>query len=149
MTGDDPKAGRAVFRSANGPNCINCHQISKTEGKEIGPPLNNIGGKPKEALALRIDPGAERGDSARTKLRGLDDPKTKDGRRLTGIKVEDNDEKVSLKTMEGEFIEIPAERRREEDQGKKSLMPEKLIETMTTKDLVDLVEYLTTQKVNP
>jgi len=31
MTGD-AKAGRAVFRDAKGPNCINCHQIETRQG---------------------------------------------------------------------------------------------------------------------
>jgi len=143
MTGD-AKAGRAVFRNGQGPNCINCHQI-ENEGKEIGPPLNNIGEKAKELLfesILAPSAAVQHGFEAWT-------VKTKDGNRLSGIKVEDNDEKVTLKTIEGQFIEIPVGDIAKKVKEKKSLMPENLIGTMTTKDLVDLVEFLATQKVNP
>ena len=139
----DKEAGRAVFRNGKGPNCINCHQI-ENEGKEIGPPLNNIGEKPKDALyesILAPSAAIQHGFETWT-------VKTKAGKVFTGVLIGDPEEKITLKTAEGEFIEIPAEDIQRQVKQKASLMPEGLIQTMTTKELVDLVEYLSEQKVN-
>ena len=141
MTGD-PKAGRDVFRSASGPNCINCHKIDD-EGKEIGPPLSTIGEKGKEAnfeSILAPSASIQHGFEAWT-------VKTTSGKIVSGILKEDSDEKIVLLTTEGVFEEIPAAEVKKKTQQKASLMPENLIKTMTTKDLVDLVEYLATLKV--
>jgi len=53
---------------------------------------------------------------------------------------------VTIKTGEGEIIELPVDEIQKKVKQKASLMPENLIQTMTTKDLVDLVEYLSSQK---
>jgi putative heme-binding domain-containing protein len=141
MTGD-PKAGKDVFRSVSGPNCVNCHQIEGV-GKEIGPPLNTIGEKPKSALYESIlAPSAQiqHGFEAWT-------VKKTDGTFITGLKVDDDDEKFTMKTQEGEFLNIPAAEIKRKVKQKQSLMPEGLIQTMTKQDLINLVEYLATQKV--
>ena len=142
MTGD-AKAGREVFRSAKGPNCINCHLLEGV-GREIGPPISTIGEKPKDVLyetILAPSASIQHGFEAWT-------IKTKDGKRLSGLKIEDNDEKFTLKSTEGEFVDIPVADIEKKIKEQKSLMPENLINAMTTKDLVDLVEYLSQQKAN-
>jgi putative heme-binding domain-containing protein len=141
ITGD-PKAGREIFKSTGGPNCVNCHQIDGV-GKEVGPPLNTIGEKPKEALYESIlAPSAQiqHGFEAWT-------VKKTDGTIITGIKVDDTDEKFTMKTQDGEYLDIPAAEIKRKVKQKQSLMPEGLIQTMTKQDLIDLVEFLTTQKV--
>jgi|SRR5579862_701695 len=138
----DIAAGRAVFRNGKGPNCINCHQL-EGQGKEIGPPISTIGEKPKEILyesILAPSAAIQHGFEAWT-------VKKKDGTVVTGLKVEDDDEKFTMKNQEGDFEEIPADQIQKKIKQKASLMPENLIQTMTTKDLVDLVEYLAAQKV--
>jgi putative heme-binding domain-containing protein len=138
----DVAAGREVFRSSKGPNCINCHQLEGL-GREIGPPISTIGEKPKEVLYESIiAPSAsiQHGYEAWT-------VKTKDGKVLSGLKVEDTDDKFTMKTIEGELVDIAPEDIKKKTKEKKSLMPEGLINSMTTKDLINLVEYLSEQKV--
>lgn len=138
----DAKSGRAVFRNSKSANCINCHQI-ENEGKVVGPPLNTIGEKPKEVLYESIlAPSAAIQHGFETwSIR------TKAGKVLTGMRAGDDDEKFTLKTVEGDFIDIPTAEIQKKVKQKASLMPENLIGTMTTQELIDLVEYLATQKV--
>ncbi len=136
------EAGRKVFRSPNGPNCINCHQLEGL-GREIGPPISTIGEKPKDVLyetILAPSASIQHGFEAWT-------IKTKDGKVISGIKVEDTDEKVTIKTTDAELVDIDPKEIKKKTKEKKSLMPEGLISTMTTQDLIDLVEYLSEQKV--
>ncbi|MEI6234775.1 MAG: c-type cytochrome [Planctomycetota bacterium] len=138
----DIAAGRAIFRSSKGPNCMNCHQLEGL-GREIGPPISTIGEKPKEVLyetILAPSASIQHGFEAYT-------VRKKDGTVITGLKVEETDEKFTIKNSDGDLVDIPAAEIKKTIKEKKSLMPEKLIETMTTKDLVDLVEYLSDQKV--
>ncbi len=138
----DIKKGRALFRDAKGPNCINCHQI-EGEGKDIGPPLNTIGEKPKEVLyesILAPSAGVQHGFENWA-------VRTTSGKVYTGIKLDDTDEKFSLKTMDGEYVDIPANEIKKKAKQKMSLMPENLIQTMTQQELIDLVEYIAAQKV--
>ena len=138
----DVKSGRAVFRNLKGANCINCHQI-ENEGKDVGPPLNTIGEKPKEVLYESIlAPSAAIQHGFETwSIR------TKAGKLLTGMRAGEDDENFTLKTIEGEFIDIPVSEIQKKVKQKASLMPENLIGTMTTQELIDLVEYLASQKV--
>ena len=141
MTGD-VKAGELVFRNSNGPNCVNCHQINGVE-KRSGPPLNTIGEKPKEALyesILAPSAAIQHGFEAWT-------IKKTDGSIISGLKIDDTDEKFTMKNLEGEFIDIPAAEIKRKVKQKASLMPENLIQTMTKQDLINLVEFLSAQKV--
>ncbi|MDB5295595.1 MAG: hypothetical protein JWO31_1578, partial [Phycisphaerales bacterium] len=40
----DAKRGAALYRDAQGVNCVRCHQVAD-EGGEVGPPLTPIGEK--------------------------------------------------------------------------------------------------------
>lgn len=136
----DPKNGAKVYRRAEGPNCINCHQVLE-EGKQVGPPLSTVGTKlgreqlyesiltPSAGILMSYENWAVR---------------TKDGDVKTGLKVEDTDDHVTLKDTNGEFIDIPVGKIAEKKQLTLSMMPEELTKSMTIQELVDLIEYLAT-----
>jgi putative heme-binding domain-containing protein len=136
----DPVSGAAVFRRAEGPRCIACHQILE-EGRQVGPPLTTIGTKlGREQLYESIlTPSAGI-------LMGYENwaVQTKDGDVKTGIKVEDTDDHVTLKDADGEYIDIPADKIAAKKMLALSMMPEELAQAMTLAELVDLVEYLST-----
>ena len=139
LTGD-AKAGAAVFRNANGANCISCHQIGD-EGKMLGPPLSTVGQKlsrdqlyqailyPSSAILMSYESWVV---------------KTKKGEVVTGLKVEDTPDHITIKDTKLEYHDIPAEEVQRAVKQPISIMPEGLSGTMTAQDLVDLVEYLTT-----
>ena len=135
-----PGTGAKVFRRTEGPNCVACHQIAD-EGKQVGPPLTTIGLKlSKEQLYESIlTPSA-------AILMGYENwaVRLTNGDVKTGIKVEDTDDHVTLKDNQADFIDIPISKIAEKKMLKLSMMPEELTKAMTTQELVDLVEYLST-----
>ncbi|HLY74809.1 MAG TPA: c-type cytochrome [Planctomycetota bacterium] len=139
----DPKAGAAVFRNNNGgPNCIGCHQIGD-EGRQVGPPLTTIGTKlsREQFYEAILTPSASILMSFELWI-----VKTKDGDIKAGIKAEENDDHITLKDNNGEYIDIATEKIAEKKQSALSMMPEDITKTMSVKDLVDVVEYLMQQK---
>jgi putative heme-binding domain-containing protein len=138
----DAKAGERVYRDPKGPNCIACHQIGD-EGKMVGPPLTTIGNKlsREQMFESILTPSAALLMSYENWI-----VKLKDGDVKTGIKVEDNDERITLKDNTGEYHEIPVTKIAEKKQLALSMMPENITTTMTVQDLVDVVEYLTEQR---
>jgi len=139
----DAKAGAAVFRNnTGGPNCIGCHQIGD-EGRQVGPPLTTIGNKlsREQFYEAILTPSASILMSFELWL-----VRTKDGAIKTGIKVEDTDDHITLKDNNGEYIDIPVDKIADKKQSALSMMPEDITKSMSVKELVDVVEYLTQQK---
>lgn len=139
----DAKAGAAVYRnSSGGPNCIGCHQIGD-EGKQVGPPLTTVGNKlsREQFFEAILTPSASILMSFELWI-----VRTKDGDIKSGIKTEDADDHITLKDNNGEYIDIPTGKIAEKKQSALSMMPEDITKSMTVKDLVDVVEYLSQQK---
>jgi putative heme-binding domain-containing protein len=138
----DAASGARVFRRAEGPNCIACHQIGD-EGRMVGPPLTTIGAKlsREQILEAILTPSA-------ALLMGYENwaVRTTDGDVKTGIKVEETDDRITLKDAQGEFVDIPLDRIAEKKMLRLSMMPEDLTKSMTLQELADLVEYLSQQR---
>jgi putative heme-binding domain-containing protein len=138
----DAANGAKVYANTAGANCVSCH-IMGDKGRDIGPPLNTIGEKGKDILFESIVlPSVAIQHGFHSYL-----VKTKSSGTKMGILVDDNDEKTTLKDSNGEYIEIPAKDIVKKIEQKMSLMPQGLIGTMTVQELVDLIEYLSQQKV--
>ena len=140
----DAERGRKVFFAVAGPKCKSCHSLEESK-KSLGPKLSSIGSKlGKQALLDAIlNPSA--GIAPEYYVWNL---KTKTEGDIQGIIVEDTPQRLTVKTdatTEYRFkpSDITARRR-----SYLSLMPEDLTGTMTDKELVDLLEFLTTLKGN-
>jgi len=139
----DAKAGAAVFRNnSGGPNCIGCHQIGD-EGRQVGPPLTTIANKlsREQFFESILTPSAAILMSFELWIVRL-----KDGDIKTGIKTEENDDHVTLKDNNGEYVDIPLSKIAEQKQSALSMMPDDITKTMSVQDLVNVVEYLSQQK---
>jgi putative heme-binding domain-containing protein len=132
--------GREVFNKTG--ECAKCH-IVNSEGKEVGPNLSEIGGKlSKPALFESIlYPSAGVAHSYETYSAVL-----ADGNVLTGLLVSQTADAVTLKKEDGLTVTVKPPEIEELVKQKISLMPADLQKTMTTQELVDVVEYLTTLK---
>lgn len=141
MTGN-PAAGEKVFRNAAGANCIKCHQLG-TEGGIVGPPLTVIGQKLNKAQLYDaiLHPSAAIEMGYETWV-----VKTKSGQVLTGRKVEDTDDHVTILDTDGKYQDVAVDQVQRKVQQKISLMPEGLTAAMTQQELVDLVEFLSRRK---
>jgi putative heme-binding domain-containing protein len=134
--------GRALFLTTAGVQCKNCHQVGK-EGKAVGPELSQIGKKYNRGQLLEsvLFPSK------------LIDPKyvtqlveTVDGRVVTGVLVETNEEVMILKDPQAKEVRIPRDEIEFAAPQQKSLMPELLLQDMTAQQVADLIEFLASQR---
>ena len=136
LNGDTAKGAEIFRRETVG--CIKCHQV-RGEGRDVGPALSEIGTKlPKEALYEAIlDPSA--GISFGFEAWQL---QLKSGDDAFGIKASDTAEEIAIKDTNGIVTRYKRAEITAMQQMKISIMPAGLQMTMTTQELVDLVEYL-------
>lgn len=134
--------GRKVFFATDGPECSSCHGLDDTK-KLAGPKLAAIGGKlGKEALLDSIlNPSA--GIAPEYYLWILE---TKSQGQVIGVIAEDTPQRVIVRTETGDEIRLRPSEIAERRQSKLSMMPEDMVNRMTERQLVDLLEFLTTLK---
>jgi len=137
----DAKRGAEVFRR-DAVGCIRCHQVNG-EGIDFGPNLSEIGTKlGKDALYEAVlDPSA--GISFGFEAWQVE---LKNGNEAYGLIVSDTTEEIAVKTQGGIVTRYKKADVTKREQQKLSIMPAGLQQTMSTEDLVDLVEYLSSLK---
>lgn len=133
--------GALVFRRES-VGCYKCHQI-KGEGIDFGPNLSEIGTKlAKDAIYQSIlDPSA--GISFGYEAWQLD---FKNGDDALGLIVSETADELVLKTVGGITTRYKKSDILRRTKQKLSIMPAGLEQTMSTDELVDLVEYLSSLK---
>lgn len=136
----DVQRGRVVFNTTG--SCNKCHQVNGI-GIEVGPNLSEIGKKlAKPALYESIlFPSAAISHGYENWLIATDD-----GQIYTGLLVSETDQEVKIKNDKGLIHTIPIDQIEARKKQDVSLMPADLQRLMTTDELVDLVEYMTTLK---
>jgi len=134
----DARKGLTIFKT----NCAVCHQVNN-EGMDFGPKLSEIGSKlPKEGQYLAIlhpDAGISFG------YEGWE-VTFKDGSTLTGIVASKTETDLQMKFPGGVATAYKMADVKSMKKLDASMMPSGLHEAMSTQELVDLVEYLTTLK---
>jgi putative heme-binding domain-containing protein len=133
----DPKRGAEIFRRDT-VACIKCHQVNG-EGTDIGPNLSEIGTKlGKDALYEAIlDPSA--GISFGYEAWQVE---LKNGDEAFGLIVSETADEIAVKTQTGIVTKYKKTDIAKREKQKLSIMPTGLQQTLTTRDLVDLLEYL-------
>jgi len=129
----DPFRGRLIFNKI----CGQCHQIHG-QGNEVGPDLTRNGrGSFEQLLSSVFDPSLVVGAAyqARTVV-------TVDGRVLTGLVVEDSDQRIVLKLQGGKTEVVARDDVDEVVESKLSLMPEGLEKQIPPDELADLFAFL-------
>jgi putative heme-binding domain-containing protein len=133
----DPQAGQVVFNRV----CGQCHKIYGV-GQEVGPDLTSNGRSSLDQLLSNVlDPSLVIGAGylARTVV-------TDDGRVLTGLPVEDNDQRLVLKIQGGKLETIARGAVEEVRVSQLSLMPEELEKQIKPEEMVDLFAFLALDK---
>lgn len=140
MTGDPQNGARVFVRDDVG--CVKCHRVND-KGADLGPALSEIGTKlGKDALYEAIlDPSA--GIAFGYEAWQID---LKSGDEAYGIIASETADELTIKGANGIPQRIKKSDIAKRQQAKTSLMPNGLQQTMTTQDLVDLVEYLASLK---
>ena len=133
----DPHQGQEVFKKL----CGQCHKMYG-EGQEVGPDITVNGrGNFEQLLSNVFDPSLVIGASyqARTVI-------TEDGRVLTGLLVEDNDQRIVLKQQGGKLETIARADIDEISISPLSLMPEGIEKQYQPQEIIDLFAFLTLDK---
>jgi putative membrane-bound dehydrogenase-like protein len=136
----DAAKGKLVFNAKTGADCASCHALAPGKSS-VGPNLSDIGTKlGKEALLDAIlNPSA---GIAHEYVAWVLDTKTQG--QVIGILAEDTPQRIVVRTETGDEIRLRPADVTARRQSKLSLMPEDLVTRMTERELIDLVEYLTT-----
>jgi putative heme-binding domain-containing protein len=139
--GGDKDAGQKVFARA----CQACHRVG-SEGADFGPNLSDVGKRLKREEILdsilfpnsKIDP----------KYRATNIV-TVEGTAVSGLVVAESDKEISLLLGQGTVQKIPLEDIEIRQEVEVSSMPEKLNESMSGGEFLDLLEFLAAQQETP
>ncbi len=137
----DPQVGRKLFFDPQGKaQCAKCHSVG-SEGGRIGPPLDRIASRraPEFVMESIVLPSREIAPEFEAVAVA-----TKDGRVITGFRVNETNFSIQLHEENGRFHSLLKRDLEEVKVLKKSLMPENFPELLTVKELHDLFAYLMT-----
>jgi putative membrane-bound dehydrogenase-like protein len=136
----DPVAGEKVFKTTG--TCANCHVV-RNQGKVVGPDLSEIGSKlTREAMFVSVlDPSAGISHNYESYMALMDS-----GQTVVGVMVNQAGDTVVLKDAQAIERTLKKSEIEQLKKQEKSIMPENLIENLSTQDLVDVVEYMLTLK---
>jgi putative heme-binding domain-containing protein len=133
----DPFAGQRAFRKL----CAQCHTIHG-EGADVGPDLTTNGRASFEQLLSNVfDPSLVIGPAYQVTL-----VVTNDGRNLTGIVVEDNDQRIVLKLPGGALESIARANVHFTKVSPLSMMPEGVEDVYSHQEIADLFAFLCLDK---
>lgn len=130
-----PLDGRKLFHEKA--SCGKCHRLFESGG-EIGPDLTayNRVDVSRMLLAL-VNPNAEIREGYESFT-----VQSVDGRVLSGFKVEEDDQVLVLRGIDGQLQTIAKADIEETAPGEVSLMPERLLDSLTEQEIRDLFAYL-------
>ena len=133
----DATKGRIAFNKL----CAQCHKMYG-EGQDVGPDITSNGRASFDQLLSNVfDPSLVIGAGYQARI-----VTTTDGRVLTGLLAENNDQRVVLKLQGGKTETIPRDHVESLGISKLSLMPEGLEKQYTQQELIDLFEFLMLDK---
>lgn len=136
-TPGDPHRGIAVFAKL----CGQCHKIHG-EGQDVGPDITSNGRASYDQLLSNVfDPSLVIGASYQARS-----VRTIDGRTVTGLLVEDSEQRIVLKVQGGKEEIIARDDVEAMKVSELSLMPEGIEKQYTREELADLFAYITLDK---
>jgi quinoprotein glucose dehydrogenase len=141
LEGGDAERGKRLFFERGQLSCVRCHKIGGTGG-DVGPELSKIASDKQREYLLEaiVAPSKAIAKNFETII-VLD----LDGRQHTGILKQEDSEKLTLMTAEGQLVTIPTDQIEARKTGNSS-MPEDLTKHISKFELRDLVEYLSSLK---
>lgn len=141
QAGGNPENGRRIFFQRNGVGCYQCHTV-RGRGGIAGPELTRLPTQLGERRLVEsiLDPSQEIAPQF-TSWTAI----TTAGKQLTGILLRKNlDGDITLADQEGRIHQLKGKQIEELVANRKSLMPDKLIELLSTEEFRDLIAYLQT-----
>jgi quinoprotein glucose dehydrogenase len=137
VAGGDGTRGRELFFGKVEVSCVRCHQAEGTGGV-VGPQLDGIGARKDARYLLEslVRPDAQVADGFQTMIVITDE-----GRAVSGIVVSEDNERLTLRSAEGELLTLQQDEIDERVAGPSS-MPADLVSKLSRRELRDLVAWL-------
>ncbi len=132
----DAARGEEIFRR-NELSCFRCHGISRAGG-QVGPDLSAVGvSSPVDYIVNSIlNPNLAVKELFVTRVYLLEG-----GRTVTGVVIDQNDDRVVLRDSQGKAVTISKVEIEDEAEGK-SLMPQGLTKFLTHDEVIDLIKFV-------
>jgi putative heme-binding domain-containing protein len=135
----DPRKGEAIFFDAKGVGCVRCHAAAGRGISTIGPDLTGVAAKYDRAEMIRsilepshrIAPGYQPVTVA-----------TRDGMVASGVVRSETETLLELADSEARITKIPKSDIAVRRVGDISIMPAKLVETLSPAEFADLIDFL-------
>jgi putative heme-binding domain-containing protein len=138
----DAERGRKLFFDVARVQCSKCHRIGDA-GERIGPELTGIGSRFSRIHIVEsiLEPSRTVTPGFQTLAVAL-----RDGRVLSGIKVAETDNTLTLGDNQGQKHELAKLQIEEQTVQSQSTMPDGLVKQLSPDEFVDLIGFLTSQK---
>ena len=134
----DAARGSDIFHKSSAAQCNRCHTV-RGRGGDVGPELTQIGRKYDRRALLETILDPSRAIAPEYVPHVLE---TVEGRVLAGFVVQNDDQRVVLKDIEGRTMRVAAEDVAVLEPQSRSLMPELVLRDVTAQDAADLLAYL-------
>lgn len=134
----DVARGKLIFFSDNA-RCRTCHDIDDPV-KSTGPTLTDISKKyirPSELLQHILKPSDKIDDKYAAWI-----VVKSSGQVLTGLRQAENASSISLRTVDGTTVTVQKDEIEEQQQSRKSLMPEGILSDLTIQEAADLLAFI-------
>ena len=139
----DVVLGERIFRDIKRRGlCARCHRIGKT-GARIGPDLTGVGRRFSRIHLIEavLEPSRAIAPSYQTRVVVLES-----GRVLTGVRVSETPNELTLGDKEGKLHKIMKSEIEEKSVQKISTMPDGVDKRLTQQEFIDLIEFLVSQR---
>jgi putative heme-binding domain-containing protein len=138
----NPERGRKLFLDAARTQCLKCHRVGD-QGERIGPELTGVGSRfPRIYL---IESVLEPSRTVAPEFQAVTVVLTS-GRVVTGVKVQETDDTLTLGDAKGERQVLRKADIEEQQPQAASIMPEGLEKLLTADEFVDLIAFLASLK---
>jgi len=137
--------GRKLFLDVNRSQCLRCHRLGD-QGEKVGPELTGIGSR-----FSRVHIVESLLEPSRTIAAGFQSQTVVmlNGRVLTGLKIAETADSVTLVDNQGKKFELTKTEIDESHVHAVSIMPEGLEKRLSVDEFVDLIGFLTSEKQTP
>jgi putative heme-binding domain-containing protein len=138
----DSRRGRELFFNAAKTQCVKCHRVGE-QGERIGPDLTGVGSRFPRIYLIEsvLQPSRSITPGYQTFLVSL-----KSGRVVTGVKITETDNSLTLGDNKGDKLVLRKTEIEEQRPHPLSLMPEGLEKQLTGDEFVDLIAFLVSLK---
>ncbi len=142
----DPRSGEALFFDEKGVGCVKCHAANGQGKANFGPDLTGLALKYDKAEIVRsvLEPSNRIATGYQPVVIA-----TRDGKVINGLIRSETDDSIELVDSETKLIRIARREIEERKVGAVSVMPPKLVDSLSLVEFADLVSYLQSLKTPP